>query len=605
MKRKLNTGVFFGFLLFMSFLFFVLSFLLDGVGNVILLSVSFFFGALVPIVDFLKNKETYKRINPLLYALASLFAFIINYYEGLLLLLIYCIGIFVKEFTVRTKIRAEHLLQQMKKRKYHLDIMGTREQIDAKDIREKDILELLSGEVVPVDGTILSGEATITTSAIDGITNIITAHAGDFILAGSSVLSGSLIVRAESDFETSTTYQTIEYKKKMYGTITAHEKIILKLIDVISVIVGAISVIAFIIASVVQKNIEIALYGVVWTSLICCSDLVRSVLHNAYVNASMRCSNNGIVVKNKELVEKSLFIKNLLFRKQGVLTTRKPVIHKILPIEGVSEAELMQYAAYAHCKATHQLSQEIVSSCTKKIKPEEITYFMESDENGAMVQLSNGLEIITGSAGVLEKYDIVSGIISEESVLCVAVNNTFVGHIVFKYELKEDIRQCVESLKYAGAKNLSVITRDSERVAKQIAARTGIKGYICELDSKGIEDTVNRFGKNTVYVGFGKGDSYDFNDECVKLMFGGFYYDTDRTDGLFLSDSFGCVLKYFNIIKDARKLVTQNLILYAATMGSILGFISSNIGAVAGGGFVIILSIALNQLNTLRFYKKI
>lgn len=605
MKRKLNTGVFFGFLLFVSFLFFVLSFLLDGVGNVILLSFSFFFGVLVPVVDFLKNKETYNRVNPLLYALASLFAFIINYYEGLLLLLIYCIGIFIKEFTVRTKIRAEHLLQQMKKRKYHLDIMGTREQIDAKDIREKDILELLSGEIVPVDGVVLSGEATITTSAIDGITNIIPARAGDFILAGSSVLSGSLIVRAESDFETSTTYQTIEYKKKMYGTITAHEKIILRLIDLVSLVVSAISIIAFIIASFVQKNAEIALYGVVWTCLICCSDLVRGVLHNAYVNASMRCSNNGIVVKNKELVEKSLFIKNLLFRKQGVLTTRKPVIHKILPVEGVTESELMQYAAYAHCKATHQLSQEIVSNCTKKIKPEEITYFMESDENGAMVQLSNGLEIITGSAGVLEKYDIVSGIISEESVLCVAVNNTFVGHIVFKYELKEDIRQCVESLKYAGAKNLSVITRDSERVAKQIAAKTGIKGYICELDSKGIEDTVNRFGENTVYVGFGKGDSYDFNPECVKLMFGGFYYDSDRTDGLFLSDSFGCVLKYFNIIKDARKLVTQNLILYAATMGSILGFISSNIGAVAGGGLVIILGIALNQLNTLRFYKKI
>ena len=605
MKRKVNTGVFFGFLLFMSLLFFVLSFLLDGVGNAILLSVSFFFGLLIPIVDYLKNKETYKRINPLLYALASLFAFIINFYEGLLLLLIYCVGIFVKEFTVRTKIRAEHLLKQMKKRKYHLDIMGVREQIDAKDIKKKDILELLSGEIVPVDGVVLSGEATITTSAIDGITNIITAHAGDYILAGTSVLSGSLIVRAESDFKSSTTHRTIEYKKKMYDTITVHEKIILKLIDFASLIVGGISIISFVIASVVKKNVEVALYGVVWTSLICCSDLVRGALHNAYVNASMRCSNNGIIVKNKELVEKSLFIKNLLFRKQGVLTTRKPVIHKIVPIDGVTKAEFMRYAAYAHCKANHPMSAEIVSNCTKKIKPEEITYFMESDENGAMVQLSNGLEIITGSAGVLEKYDIVSGIISEESVLCVAVNNTFVGHIVFKYDLKEDIRQCVESLKYAGAKNLSVITKDSERVAKQIAAKTGIKGYICELDSKGIEDTVNRFGKNTVYVGFGKGDSYQFNSECVKLMFGGFSYDSKTTDGLFLSDSFGCVLKYFNIIKDARKLVTQNLLLYAATMGSILGFISSNVTAVAGGGFVIILSIALNQLNTLRFYKKI
>ncbi|MBQ3114735.1 MAG: HAD-IC family P-type ATPase [Clostridia bacterium] len=606
MKRKMNTGVFFGFLAFMSLLFFVFSFLFDGAVNVIFISVSFVFGLLIPIVDFLKNKEAYIRINPAMYAVASLITFIfVSYYQGLLLLLLYCLGVIAKEFVCRTKIRAEHIISQMKKKKYHLDSMGVRHQIDAKDIYKKDIVEMLSGEIVPVDGTVLSGDATVTSRTIDGMTNAYQVREGDFVLSGTTVLSGNFIIRAESDFENSTTSQTVSYKNKVYNSITAHEKMVLSLINIISLAVALIAFIIFGVVSIIKKDVQILLYGLVWISFVSCTDLIRSLLHNAYVNASMRCCNNGIVVKNKELPEKSMFIKNLLFRKQGVLTTRKPVVSKIVPVEGVSKTDLIRYAAYAQCNATHTISREVVERYKRKIKREDITYFIETEENGAMVQLSSGLEIITGTSGVLEKYDIISGIISEDSVLCVAVNNTFVGHIVFKYELKDDIKQSVESLKYAGAKNLYVITRDSERVAKQIAAKTGIKGYICELDSKGIEDTVNKFGKNTVYVGFGKGDSYDFNKECVKLMYGGFCYDTERTDGLLLSDSFGCILKYFNIIKDTRRLVLQNILLYVAALGGLLGLLLSNMYAVLGAGFIVNLGMLINQLNTLRILKKL
>ena len=230
---------------------------------------------------------------------------------------------------------------------------------------------------------------------------------------------------------------------------------------------------------------------------------------------------------------------------------------------------------------------------------------METEDNGAMVQLSNGMEIMTGSAKVLSDYGIISGIISEEAVLCVAVNNVFVGHIVFEYEINDEIRQYVDSLKYAGAKNLSIITRDSERAAKLIASKSGIKRYFSELDSEGIENVVNKFGKNTVYVGYGKGDSYKFSKECVKLMFGGFIHDSKTTDGLLLYDGLGCILKFFNIIKDTRALCVENLILALLNTAILIRLAIPGSSAVVLGGLLVVVFNILMNLNAYRMYKKL
>ncbi|MGI6280153.1 MAG: hypothetical protein ACOYJS_06300, partial [Acutalibacteraceae bacterium] len=174
-----------------------------------------------------------------------------------------------------------------------------------------------------------------------------------------------------------------------------------------------------------------------------------------------------------------------------------------------------------------------------------------------------------------------------------------------EYPIKEDIKQYVDSLKYAGAKNLSIVTKDSERAAKAIAAKSGVKRYFSELTSETLEQTVNSFGKNTVYVGFGKGDSYTFGDDCTKLMYGGFQYDCPSTDGLLLSDSLGCVLKYFNIIKETRALMVENLVLSAAATAVTVLLMLHAPAAVWAGGLAIVLGSWLCSLNTFRMFKKL
>ena len=168
-KRKLlNTNVFFGFLAFASFLMFLTSFLFVGVGKTVFLSLSAFLGILIPLYDFWDRKKTgILAINPLLYAISVLAAFIlISPYQGLLLLLIYAGGIVGKELTAHTKINAESAMKTIKQKKYHLYIDGERTFVDPKNLKPGDKAELLSGELVPVDCRLASHQLPLKTKVI-------------------------------------------------------------------------------------------------------------------------------------------------------------------------------------------------------------------------------------------------------------------------------------------------------------------------------------------------------------------------------------------------------------------------------------------------------
>lgn len=605
-RKRINTSAFFGFLAFMSLVTFLVSFLFENSGRIAFLSVSFLFGVMIPVFDFTENREPYGRLNPILYAAGALITFVfVDNYQGLLLLVISAIGSSLKELSEKLNINAETLLKDISERRYHVVQDNERTAVKADKIQVDSYLELFSGEIIPVDGVVISGTATATTTKLNGATTTFQIKIGDTVTSGTTVLSGNLLIRALSDFENSTVNGIVSNNAKVTKELTQHEKGILKIVSVITLAAFVAGLAGFLIASIVNKSPKLMAYGAIWVCFVCCADCYRGLLHNMYVNATLRCSNNGIVVKNKKLVEKSLFIKNLLFRKQGVLTSRQPVVSKVVPVEGVSESELLNYAAYAQFKASHAVSHELKSNYSKKVKKEEIYRFMETEDNGAMVQLTNGVEIMTGSAKVLSDFGVISGIISEEAVLCVAVNSVFVGHIVFEYEIKDEIKQYVDSLKYAGAKNLSIITRDSERATKSIALKSGIKRYFSELDSEGIENVVNKFGKNTVYVGYGKGDSYEFNKECAKLMFGGFLNDSKSTDGLLLSDGLSCILKFFNIVKDTRILGFENLLLAVLNTVILVSFAVSGSNAVVAGGLLVVIFNVLSALNGYRMYKKL
>lgn len=606
-KKQPNLRVFFGFLAFAAFILYLISFFFDKGGRLFFLILSYCVGASVLVFDYKDSKARgYGRLNALFYIAATAIVFLcVDPYDALLLLLLYYAGVLLYDFISKNKIRGRNAVKVISHTNYRMQKRGERQYVLAREMEIGDRIELLSGEIVPVDGVVIEGEATATLKEIDGNSTVITLRRGDTVVSGTTLMGGNILIRATTNFQSSTVSRIVSDYKTLAQSVTPLESKVNYWVNRISVVFLGIAVIISLLIGIFGEDINGIAYSLIWICFICCTDSFRTLLHSAYVVASMRCVNNGVVAKNKKLIEKSIYIKNLLFRKQGVLTDRAASVVKTVPVGGIGTNELVTYAAYAQFKASHSLSDALISATTTQIRESQIAYFMETDDNGAMVQLKNGTEIITGSADVLQMYGVSCSVPESEEALCVAVNNAFVGYIVFEFSLKEDIPRCVDSLKFAGAKNLTVITKDSERVAKEVADKSGIRKYICVEDKEGIEEQVRAFGKNTVYVGYGKGENYNFGDECVKLMYGGFRMDNEHTDGIILTNSLDSVLKFFNIIKDTRFLLVENIVLSTIQLIVFAVMLFKGSQAVLVGGLLFFIFEGLRKLNCFRILKKL
>ncbi len=606
-KKQLDFNVFFGFLAFVSFILYLISFLFDKGGRLFFLSASYLVGVSILVLDF-KNckKQGFVRYNAIFYIVASCLTFAcVDPYKALVLLLLYVVGYILHDFLVKIKIRGSSANKAIRHTNYRLCIHGQKKYILAEEMKPGDLIELLPGEILPVDGVVTEGEASVSMKEIDGNSRLIVLHRGDSVASGATVMSGTVIIRATTTCDNGTVSHIVNDHAALSASVTPHEKLVAQLINRITLAFAAVAVVICILIGVLTENAASIPYSLIWICLIACTDSFRTLLHSAYVVASMRFVNSGVVAKNKKLIEKSIFVKNLLFRKQGVLTDKKASVVKTVPAGGISAAELLTYAAFAQFKASHSLTQALSEVTKSKITDKQIAHFLETDDNGAMVQLKNGLEIITGSKEVLEKFEVVCSVPEEENILCVAVDNKFVGYIQFEYTIKDDISICVNSLKQAGAKNLTIITKDAESIAKDVAEKSGIENYIFEETREGIETRVKEFGKNTVYICYGKSAEYDFGDECVKLMYGGFRYDNDSADGIVVSDSLDSVVKFFNIIKDTRWLIAENLVLCVLQVVVLANLLLTGSQSVLLGGFLFLILEGLRKFNCFRVLKKL
>lgn len=606
-KKQLDLNVFFGFLTFVSFILYLISFLFDKGGRLFFLSAAFLTGISVLVMDF-KNckRQGTKRFNAVFYIAASCVAFLcVDPYKALLLLLLYGIGYVMHDFLTKIKIRGSGANKSIRRANYRLCVMGQKKNILAEELKPGDMIELLPGEIIPTDGVVAEGESSVSLKEIDGNSKLIVVHRGDSVVSGTTVMSGSIVVRVTATCDNSTVAHIVNDHATLSESVTPHEKMIGSMINRITLAFFCLATGISTLVAILTENFEILPYCLIWICLLACTDSFRMLLHSIYVVASMRCVNSGVVAKNKKLIEKSIFVKNLLFRKQGVLTDKKASVVKTVPAGGVSSSELLTYAAFAQYKASHSLTQALSEATKAKISDKQIAHFMETDDNGAMVQLKNGIEIITGNKEVLENFDVVCSVPEEENILCVAVDNKFVGYIQFGYTIKDDIALCVDSLKRAGAKNLTIITKDAESTAKDVAEKSGIENYIFEETREGIEERVKEFGKNTVYIGYGKGVDYDFGDECVKLMYGGFRYDTGSADGVVVSESLDSILKFFNIIKDTRWLFVENLVLCVLQVLLLVNWLLSGSQSIILGGVMFLILEGARKFNCFRFLKKL
>jgi len=529
----------------------------------------------------IKNKQVFDE--NFLMAIATIGAIALGEYgEGVAVMLLYQVGELFQSYAVGKS--RQNISDLMDIRPDYANIEkedGTLEKVDPYDVEVGSIIVIQPGEKVPLDGVIEEGSSALNTSALTGESKPREVSPGEEILSGSINMSGVLKVRTTTEFDESTAAKILDLVENASSRKSKSENFIAKFARVYTPIVCyaalflAVVPPLFIMLTHVGAH-HYATTGAIWADWIlrACTFLVISCPCAVVISIPLSffagiggASNQGILIKGSNYLETLSEVRTVAFDKTGTITKGNFAVTAVHH-NPIDEAKLLDYAAHAECHSSHPISLSLQQAFGKKINPTRVTDVEEISGHGIKAKV-DGQEVAIGNEKLMK-------LIGAEyhpchhvgTIIHVAINGVYSGHIVITDELKEHSKEAMQALKRAGVERTVMLTGDAEAVAKKVAEEVGLTDYRAELlpaDKVSCVEQLlseNTGNKKLAFVGDGINDAPVLARADIGIAMGALGSDAaiEAADVVLMDDD---PLKIAKAIKISRKclgIVKQNIV---------------------------------------------
>ena len=499
-----------------------------------------------------------------------------EYMEGVLVMLLYQVGELFQSYAVGKSRGAISALMDIRPDYANLLEAGETRQVDPEEVEIGQEILVRAGEKIPLDGIVLEGSAAIDTSALTGESAPREAEPGSELLSGCINLNGTLRLRVTKEFGESTVSKILdmvenasEKKAKAEDFITRFAKYYTP-----SVVFAAL-------ALAVIPPLFLGDWSV-WVSramsflvISCPCALVISV-PLSYFGGIGGASKAGILVKGSNYLEALSRAEVVVFDKTGTLTKGNFVLSEQAPAEGVAAQELLEYAALAESYSTHPIAQSIRAAYGKELDLSRVQDVKEISGKGVLAQI-DGAQIAAGNAKLMEEQ-CQSGYIPAEtvgSVVYLAKEGRYLGHLTIRDELKEDAAQAIADLKAAGVKQTVMLTGDAKAVAEDVAGKLGMDAVYAELlpldKVQKVEQLLEqKSGKGKlVFVGDGINDAPVLTRADIGIAMGALGSDAaiEAADIVLMTDAPSKISQAIRISRRTHRIVMQNIIFALGVKG--------------------------------------
>lgn len=502
---------------------------------------------------------------------------------------------------------------------------------EPKDVTISSILLIKPGEKIPVDSVVLKGTSELNTASMTGESLLRVANEGDEVLAGFVNLTGLLVLKTTAilkDSEASKMLELIEQaqerKTKTEKLITSFAKIYTPIVLFSALFISILPPIFihyFLKTSNSFNFLSFAPWihrGLVFLVISCPCAFILSV-PLAYFAGIGAFARNGILVKGADYIDTLSKVKKIVFDKTGTLTLGNLKVAKIKAENGVKEEELVKYASIAESSSNHLIAKAIKNLATsysiKDIDKNEIQAYKEEIGKGIKCKFI-GKTLCAGSALFIEG-ELNKSISTNEEVgshVYVAYDGKYLGSIVLKDEVKGNAKKTIEELKKLGIKDVSMLTGDVEKVAKEISDYLGFTSYKATLlprekvevfEKEATSFREKNDGAKVLFVGDGINDAavLSVSDVGVAIGEGATAAAMEASDVVFLNDDLSLLPKSLNLAKQTRHIVKENIAISLAIkfgfllLGS-LGIVGLQLAVLADVGVAL-----LATLNSMRLKK--
>ena len=412
----------------------------------------------------------------------------------------------------------------------HVEREGGVQTVEPTSVSVGEIIEVRPGERVPMDGCILEGETTLDTVALTGESVPRMAHPGDSIISGSVNLTGVLKVRVEKTFGESTASKIIDLVENAGEHKSKSETFIARFAKVYTPIVVYVAIALALLPPLFAENFATAFP--VWLNraltflVVSCPCALVISIPLTFFGGIGGASRRGILIKGSNYMDALSKVDTVVFDKTGTLTRGVFKVTAIHP-EQCDEEQLLHLAAHVERFSTHPIAVSLREAYSHEQDGCTVEQVEEVSGQGVRAVV-NGKTVCVGNTKMMEQLQVrfhpceLVG-----TIVHVAVDGEYFGHIVISDEMKSDAREAVASLKAAGVRRTVMLTGDRREVGEDVAKQLALDEVHTELLPAEKVERVEALlkakadGQSLIFVGDGMNDAPVLARADVGMAMGG------------------------------------------------------------------------------------
>ena len=479
--------------------------------------------------------------------------------------------------------------------------------IPAEEIKQGDVIRILPGEAIPVDGIIISGETSVDQSVMTGESIPVDKNVNDEVFSGTINCFGSIDIKATKVGKNSSLQKLIQMVKDAEDKKAPMQRITDKWASVLVPVALVIAIITYIITKDVTRAVTVL--------VVFCPCALVLATPTAIMAAIGQATKHGIIIKSGEALEKMGKVNTVAFDKTGTLTYRKLEVSDVICLTELAEKELVKIAASCESKSEHPLGKSILEYAKiqniELYQPEEF----KMQRGKGVSAIINNEKIICGN----EKYFEEANVKIDENVktklselrlqgkvsVLIAKNQECVGIIALSDVIREEANSIVKKL---SAMNTDVVllTGDNKKTADYFAQKAGIKNVHSELLPEEKVSNIIKLqneGKTVCMIGDGINDAPALKTANVGIAMGimGSDIAVEASDIALMKDDIS-KLPYLKRLANATvktikfSISLSMFINFLAIALSVLGMLNPTSGALvhnAGSVFVVLIATFL------------
>ncbi len=490
--------------------------------------------------------------------------------EGIMVITLYEIGKILESKAVNKTRKSISDLMNIKPEYANLKINEEIKKVNPEEVKIGDIIMVKTGEKIPLDGVVISGDAQVDNSALTGESKLVNVTKNSKVLSGSINVNGLIEVKVEQTYENGTVSQILNLVENATDKKAKTETFVSKAAKIYTPVIIGLALLVAIFMPLVVANVTYkeSIYKALIFLVISCPCSIAISVPLSYFSGIGKASKKGILIKGSDYLDGIKDIKEIIFDKTGTITTGNFKVSEIHSLdEKYAEDEILEYFARGEKLSNHPISKSILNKYEenqdkKELNVNDVENFEEVSGKGLKYTYNNKNIKIGNSSFTGAKTENIVG-----TVLYLNIDEQVVGSIVLSDEIKPKTKETIERLHKLGIKT-KMFTGDKKEIAEKIAKQVGIQAVKAEMLPQDKYNELDKIieqreeNKKVAFVGDGINDSPVLARADIGISMGGIGSSSaiEASDVVIMTDELNKIVDGIEISKKTNKIIIQNLI---------------------------------------------